>query len=128
MEETNECVICWECIDKGNLHQKWDCSHRFHRSCVAQWNNGCPTCRNQTLICREVNVEWYISRNPRNVLDLGRMLQTNLLPVNLEHIYKNNWKDQGCIGSDHKLWYFDNFGVQVICESCNTIQCFNRLH
>jgi hypothetical protein len=143
MEETNDCVICWDCIDINNSYQKWNCSHRFHRNCAESWNNGCPTCRNRTLFddglggVRAVSsaflvegepVTWSISRNPRNVLDLSRMLQTNILPVNLEYIYKNLWKDQECIGLDHKLWYFDNYGVQAICENCNTIQCYNRMH
>ncbi len=130
MEETNNCVVCWGCIDTDDSYQKWDCSHRFHRNCIEHWNNGCPTCRNQTLFddgqCEPVT--WSISRNPRNVLNLNRMLQTTLLSDNLEHIYKNLWKDQECIGLDHKVWYFDNYGVQAICENCNTIQCFNEIH
>ena len=130
MEETNDCVICWDCIDINNSYQKWNCSHLFHKTCAETWNNGCPTCRTQELFndghCEPVT--WLISRNPRNVLDLNRMLQTNLLPVDLEHIYINKWNDRDCVDLHHKIWYFDNYGVQAICENCNTIQCFNRLH
>jgi hypothetical protein len=131
METSNNCVICWECITPDESHQKWNCSHRFHENCVNHWNNGCPTCRNRTLFDDGLGgepVTWSISRNPRNVLDLSRMLETPLLSANLEYIYKNLWKDQECIGLDHKLWYFDNYGVQAICENCNTIQCYNRMH
>jgi hypothetical protein len=130
MEETNNCVICWDCIDTNDSYQKWNCSHRFHKKCIEDWSNGCPTCRNQNLF-NDVHCEpntWSISRNPINVLDLERMKKSNLLPVDLEPIYKNLWKDQECIGLDHKLWYFNNYGVQAICENCNTIQCFNQLH
>jgi len=128
MEETHECVICWSSIDETCLYQKWNCTHRFHQNCISNWNNGCPTCRNQTLVCREIDVAWSISRNPQNVLDLSRMLQTSILPDNYRHIYTNNWKDRDCIDQNHHLWYFDNRGVQVICEDCNSIQCFNRQH
>ncbi len=131
METPTECVICWDCIDINNSYQKWNCSHLFHKTCAESWNKGCPMCRTQNLFndghCEPVT--WLISRNPRNVLDLERMKNSRILvQENLEHIYKNKWKDQECIGLDHKLWYFDNFGVQVICENCNTIQCFNRTH
>ncbi len=131
MEKTNDCIVCWDSIDKEESYQKWNCSHRFHKKCIEAWSNGCPTCRNPNLFndghCEPVT--WLISRNPRNVLDLERMKNSRILvQENLEHIYKNKWKDQECIGLDHKLWYFDNFGVQVICENCNTIQCFNRTH
>ena len=131
MEETHDCAICFDSIDINNSYQKWNCSHLFHKTCTESWNNGCPMCRTQTLFndghCEPVN--WLISRNPRNVLDLERMKNSRILvQENLEHIYKNKWKDRECIGLDHKLWYFDNYGVQVICENCNTIQCFNQMH
>lgn len=130
MENIDCCSICLVCLEQDNQFQKWSCQHRFHENCANLWSNGCPICRTTQLINDELieHVTWSISRNPGNVLDLERMLQTNVLPIALEHIYKNNWKDQDCVHLDHKIWYFDNFGVQAICENCNTIQCFNRMH
>ncbi len=130
MEETNDCAICFNSIDINNSYQKWNCSHLFHRNCIENWNNGCPTCRNQNLFddgqCEPVT--WSISRNHRNTLDLERMKRSNILPENYEHIYKNNWKDHDCINQNHKIWYFNRFGVVAICENCNTVQSFNQLH
>lgn len=131
METSNDCVICWECITPDESHQKWNCSHRFHRNCVESWNNGCPTCRNRTLFDDGLGgerVTWSISRNPENILNLESMKKTNILSVNLEHIYKNVWKDRDCVDQNHKIWYFNNFGVVAICENCNTVQSFNRMH
>ena len=130
MEETNDCDCCSICLGQNNQFQKWNCQHRFHEKCANLWSNGCPICRTTEFVNEEQSepVTWSISRNPGNVLDLERMKNTNILHENVEHIYKNIWKDQDCIRLDHKLWYFDNFGVQAICEHCNTIQCFNRMH
>jgi hypothetical protein len=131
MGEPTDCVICWDCIDINNSYQKWNCSHLFHKNCAETWNNGCPICRTQELFndghCEPVT--WLISKNPQNVLDLERMKNSDFfLQENLEPIYKNKWKDRQCIDLDHKLLYFDTGGVVVICENCNTIQSYNRLH
>jgi len=126
MENIDGCSIC---LEQDNQFQKWSCQHRFHENCANLWSNGCPICRTMELVNEEhVTVTWSISRNPGNVLDLERMKNTNILPIELEHIYKNIWKDRDCVQLDHKIWYFDNFGVQAICENCNTFQCFNRMH
>jgi hypothetical protein len=126
MENIDGCSIC---LEQDNQFQKWNCQHRFHENCANLWSNGCPICRTMELVNEEhVTVTWSISRNPGNVLDLERMKNTNILHENVEHIYKNIWKDRDCVQLDHKIWYFDNFGVQAICENCNTFQCFNRMH
>ena len=126
MENIDGCSIC---LEQDNQFQKWNCQHRFHENCANLWSNGCPICRTTELVNEEhVTVTWSISRNPGNVLDLERMKNTNILHENVEHIYKNIWKDRDCVQLDHKIWYFDNFGVQAICENCNTFQCFNRMH
>ena len=130
MEKTNDCVICWDCIDKTESYQKWNCSHRFHKKCIESWSNGCPTCRNKNLFNngQYEPVTWSNSRNPINVLNLESMKNTNILSVDLEHMYKDVWKDRDCVDQNHKIWYFNNFGVVAICENCNTVQSFNRLH
>ena len=126
MENIDGCSIC---LEQDNQFQKWNCQHRFHENCANLWSNGCPICRTTELVNEEhVTVTWSISRNPGNVLDLERMKNTNILHENVEHIYKNIWKDRDCVQLDHKIWYFDNFGVQAICENCNTFQYFNRMH
>ena len=127
----NDCAICFNCIDINNSYQKWNCSHLFHKTCTESWNKGCPMCRTRELFndghCEPVT--WLISKNPRNVLDLVRMKNSNMfLQENFEPIYQNNWKDQDCIGLDHKIWYFNTGGVIAICENCNTVQSYNRLH
>jgi len=43
METSNNCVICWECITPDESHQKWNCSHRFHKKCITSWNKGLKT-------------------------------------------------------------------------------------
>ena len=37
-------------------------------------------------------------------------------------------KKNECIDNSHSLSYLSTPGVVVICEDCNIIQCYNRLH
>lgn len=126
------CSICFESLDEKQAFQKWNCSHRFHENCVQRWNNGCPMCRTRRLIesqIEEIEVTWSISRNPSNVLDLDRMKSMNIyLEDDLIPMYKNVWKDRDCIDQNHSLWFFKPFAVLCICENCNTVQSFNRIH
>ena len=133
MDNFDSCSICFECLDPKQDFQKWNCSHRFHENCVRRWNNGCPMCRTMELIDsdqEEIEVTWSISRNPSNVLDLERMKNMNniYLEENLIPMYKNVWKDRDCIDQNHSLWFFKPFAVICICENCNTVQSFNRIH
>jgi hypothetical protein len=77
----------------------------------------------------EIEVTWSISRNPSNVLDLDRMKNNNnYLEQHLIPMYKNVWKDRDCVDQNHSLWFFKPYGVICICENCNTVQTFNRIH
>ena len=132
MENLDCCSICFECLEEDFQIQKWDCSHRFHENCANMWNNGCPMCRTMELVHveeAEEEITWSISRNPANVLDIERMKSMNIYVSNNSiPIYKNEWKDQDCVEQNHNLLFFQPYGVLCICENCNTIQCYNRLH
>lgn len=129
--ENRDCCICFECLDEEQAFQKWNCSHHFHENCVRRWNNGCPICRTMERAHVEgEEITWSISRNPSNVLDLERMKNMNniYLSNDLIPMYKNVWKDRDCIDQNHTLWFFQPFAVICICENCNTVQSFNKLH
>ena len=47
---------------------------------------------------------------------------------NIKEIYLELFNDKDCITNNHNLICLEQFGVKIICENCNKIQCFNRLH
>lgn len=127
--DNNNQDLCCVCLETNTTHaqiRKWTCSHSFHEECIDQWDNGCPMCRNMELITP--NVTWTISRNPRNVLNIDVMKSVKSVPENFIDIYKNIWKDQDCINENHSMVYSQPYGVVVICEDCNTVQCFKLMH
>ena len=127
--DNNNQDLCCVCLETNTTHtqfRKWTCQHSFHEECIDQWDNGCPICRTMDLIIP--NVTWTISRNPRNILNIDAMKSMTSVPENFIDIYKNKWKDQDCINQNHSMIYSQPKGVVVICEDCNTIQCFNVMH
>jgi len=126
------CAICLEIMDDDdNKIKKWNCSHYYHRECINYWDSFCPQCKNNEIIQDVVDIEvtWSICRNPLNVLNIDSMKRNNpRVSTSNVYLYKNLWKDRGCIENNHNILYFQPFGVTVICETCNTIQCFNLLH
>ena len=125
-EEEEEFCVCLETNAKIPRIYKWKCSHSFHEECINMWDNGCPVCRTMELTIP--NVTWNISRNPTNTLNIEYMKRLTRVPLEDQHVYKNQWKDRGCIDSNHSMVYVHTYGVLTICEDCNTIQCFNLMH
>ena len=93
------CIICFEDIDSSDMIRKWDCCHTFHKSCIHNWDNKCPMCRNENLIIPEITFQ--ITRNPTCPLWLQCM--SNYTPIlegiEVENI-KTTWKDEDCIEAD----------------------------
>lgn len=129
MEILDNCVICLQEITQENKYKKWNCRHLFHKDCIHNWDKSCPLCNCKEIIEDIVDISWSICRNKKNYLNIESMKNNNF---NLENsyinIYKNLWKDRDCVNRNHIMHYFQPYGVLVICETCNTIQCFNRLH
>ena len=40
-----ECTICYNKIEEGSGHNKWKCTHSFHKKCIIGWDKSCPVCR-----------------------------------------------------------------------------------
>ncbi len=120
---SNTCSICLEEIKISDSFQKWNCSHRFHKECTKFWNKSCPLCRTIERI-NEVNCI-----NKKNVLNLKKLKQiNNIIPEEYQCIYKDLWNDKVCLRNNHSIWLFNPYGVIGICEDCNTIQNFLRMH
>ena len=44
----DDCTVCQESINKGDIAAKLPCSHIYHKSCILPWfesHNSCPVCR-----------------------------------------------------------------------------------
>lgn len=117
-----DCSICLSKLD-NNIVSKWSCSHQFHSSCIINWNKFCPLCK--TTKINNPSIQF----NNQNVLDIAAMKNIcNNLEGNIKHIYLELWNDTNCLQNNHSLICLENFGVKIICENCNLIQCFNKLH
>jgi len=40
-----ECTICYNKIEEGSGHNKWKCTHIFHKKCIIGLDKSCPVCR-----------------------------------------------------------------------------------
>ena len=131
MEKKENCIICFEDIDSSDMIRKWECCHTFHKSCIHNWDNKCPMCRNANLIIPEITFQ--ITRNPRCPFWLQNMSNCapNLQGMELENV-KTDWKDRDCITNNHKIIFIkidtgfkiDTYGI---CENCNTYQNMSRI-
>jgi len=119
-----ECSICYEEIDKNEFYQKWSCKHNFHKKCVQEWNHGCPNCRCMNVIQKD----HFTRKNLPNVLNISYMKRINPLVGSAKNIYLDKWNDRECITYNHNIICSHLFGVVMICEPCNKIQCFNKMH
>lgn len=122
-EESESCSICLESLNNNKI-SKYECNHYFHECCLKNWDNGCPLCR---AIERNRNINSN-SKNKQNILDINSMRNIKNLYGSDMMIYINKWNDRECVNNNHKFIVSNPYGVLVICEDCNTIQCFNRLH
>lgn len=46
--DTEECVICMDCMSTENLIVQLPCKHRYHMKCIQEWlkySKSCPVCR-----------------------------------------------------------------------------------
>jgi hypothetical protein len=119
-----ECSICYEDISENEIYKKWKCTHVFHEHCANEWNNGCPNCRCMTIRHNE-NIT---GKNPSNILNISLMANINPLVGDKKMMYMNKWNDRECITQNHNFICSNGFGVVLICEHCNTVQTFNRIH
>jgi len=118
-----DCAICFETLEE-NIINKWSCNHKFHSNCIKQWKkNSCPLCRITKLNNQN------IKSNNQNILDINKLKNIcKNLEGDIKEIYLELFNDKDCITNNHNLICLEKFGVKIICEDCNTIQCFNRLH
>lgn len=117
------CAICIDNLD-NNIINKWSCIHIFHSNCIKKWkNNSCPLCRTTELNNQN------IKSNNQNILDINKLKNIcKNLEGDIKEIYLELFNDKDCITNNHNLICLEQFGVKIICEDCNKIQCFNRLH
>lgn len=127
------CPICYDPLTENNSEciQKWNCSHKFHRGCIEQWNKGCPLCRTIELlrpnIIRQNNRTNKI--NHLNTLDVNIMKTIHKeVPEQHKSKYTTTWKDQCCIRENHNMLFVQPYGVLGICEDCNIIQSYCLNH
>ena len=125
--EEQICVICLDTISKNMQIKKWNYSHVYHKNCARSWNGPCPQCKCIEIIEDVLDLEGF-KKNKENVLNINSMKKGPHVPVYFTYLYKQRWNDRGCVNTNHKLHYFQPYGVVVICETCNTVQCFNKLH
>ena len=123
LEENNSCSICLESLNNNKI-LKYECNHYFHENCINRWNNGCPLCRAKEKISNNINN----SKNKENILDINYIKKLSNVNGSDRMIYINRWNDRECVNNNHKFIVSNPYGVLVICEDCNTIQCFNKLH
>ena len=48
--ENNQCTICLEEFQNGDVRRALDCMHTFHQQCINRWLNihqSCPICRHR---------------------------------------------------------------------------------
>ena len=119
-----ECTICYEEIEEHETYTKWSCHHSFHKNCVQKWNNGCPNCR----CMKNIHNDHLIGKNKTNVLNISLMKNINPLVGFEKMIYLNKWNDKECITQNHNIICSNGYGVVLICEHCNTVQSFNKMH
>ena len=127
-EEINEtfCSVCLD--DKNNMVIPYECQHSYCSDCIKQWNRPCPLCRSN-FTNTNTNTNTNTTFNTISQVSINCLLQNNQkLPIQHHALYKRTWKKNECIDNSHSLSYLSPYGVVVICEDCNIIQCYNRLH
>lgn len=133
--EVDVCPICYDPLNENNSEcvRKWNCSHRFHRNCIQNWNNGCPLCRTTQLLTQyntRRNSHSNINKiNPLNTLDVNIMKTIHKeVPEEHKSKYTTTWKDRCCIRENHNMVFIQPYGVLGICEDCNIIQSYCLKH
>ena len=52
VQDVPECGICQQELGAENLDGPYECTHEFHKNCIAQWAGKCPMCRAQRKASR----------------------------------------------------------------------------
>lgn len=113
------CSICLENIQDKNISKgKYNCNHSFHNVCVSNWKGDCPLCRASKL--KELI---YINERIEGFKNIQ-----NCIPSSYINIYMNKWSNRYCLENNHSIFFRKPFGVIGVCETCNTIECFNLSH
>lgn len=114
-----ECHICLQ--NKNSFQYIWNCMHTFCSECCETMNNNntlnCPICRNNNILFRENH------KLLKNVLCIDSIKKRTKL--NDENFYISMWKRKQCNNENHTFIVRKIYGVIVICETCNLIDCFN---
>ena len=53
-ENTFDCPICFENVEKNKAYRILECGHKFHKTCIDKWlyseeKNSCPMCRMELI-------------------------------------------------------------------------------
>jgi hypothetical protein len=118
------CPICLD--DKNNTVIPYECQHSYCSDCIKQWNRPCPLCRSN-FTNTNTNTNTTFTTISQEIVN-GFLQNNQKVPIQHHALYKRTWKKHECIDNSHTLSYLSPHGVVVICEDCNIIQCYNRLH
>ena len=113
-----ECAICYNEMTADTCHNKWTCSHRFHKNCILHWDKSCPLCRcediTDTKSYRYTNecfdIEYFLSWAKKITYDVSN--------------YKQRWISQKCLHENHNITYYNDFKPLGICHNCSIVQSF----
>ena len=50
----DECLVCYELMQAGEVGRRMPCAHVFHDNCLTTWLNmhkTCPVCRREIEVC-----------------------------------------------------------------------------
>jgi hypothetical protein len=131
-----ECAICYD-VNSSPLIHKWTCKHdeKFHTVCIENWNNGCPLCRNPTLLDEYKSSSLRHTGHPlfqmynQRCLSREYLLHPNYRVIEpYKLIYMEKWSKITCIEGSHDLLFKRQYGVIGWCQNCDITQCFNLSH
>ena len=111
------CSICLcEMKDDKYVCQKYKCNHSFHKNCISDWHGTCP-------LCRANEIYDPIKKRIKGFKDLPRNVPSQYIKIYLE-----KWGNNQCQENNHTMFFKHTYGVIGICETCQSIQCFNLSH
>jgi len=104
-----ECAICLEVDNQNNFVQQYICIHKFHSSCLSNWNSTCPLCR-----ADKINLNGYFKEGCYNF---------TVTPEKYINSFNEN-----CKNNNHLIKISKPFGVLLECQTCGISKAYNWMY
>ena len=114
-----ECPLCFTEIEEFDRHNKWTCTHRYHKNCIKYWDKSCPVCR-----CEDrKDIKLYKYTNEQ--FDIEYFLRwATILTYDVSN-YKQRWIEKKCIQENHNITYYNDNKPVGVCHNCSIVQGFS---